>query len=97
MGAGAVATKKVVIEVEVPEGMEWLGEDELARMARAALERRLLLLRELDELIPEPLASEEEIMEMDRMIKRGLARRLEDELSFSPGSFKEFFYLKDSG
>jgi len=80
-----VATKKVVIEVEVPEGMEWLGEDDLARMARAALERRLLLLRELDELIPEPLASEEEIMEMDRVIKRGLARRLEDELSQDSG------------
>ena len=34
---------------------------------------------DLEELVPEPLASEEEIMEMSGVVKRGLARRLEHE------------------
>ncbi len=80
-----MATKKITVEVEVPEGLEGIGEEELAKIARSALERRLLILKELEDLIPEPLASEEEIMEMDREIKRALARRIEDELSKDRG------------
>ncbi|MEB3861610.1 MAG: hypothetical protein GSR84_05235 [Desulfurococcales archaeon] len=76
-----MATRRITVEVEVPEGLEGLGEEELARIARSALERRLLILKELEDLIPEPLASEEEILELDREIKRALARRIEDELS----------------
>ncbi len=80
-----MATKKITVEVEVPEGLEGIGEEELAKIARSALERRLLILKELEDLILEPLASEEEIMEMDREIKRALARRIEDELSKDRG------------
>jgi hypothetical protein len=76
-------TRKITVEVEVPEGLEWIDERILAGMARAALERRLFLLKRLEELVPEPLAAEEEIMKIDRLIKRSLARRLEDELSSS--------------
>ena len=76
-----MATRRITVEVEVPEGLEGLGEEELARIARSALERRLLILKELEDLIPEPLMSEEEILELDREVKRSLARRIEDELS----------------
>ena len=69
-------TRKIVVEVEVPEGLG-LSDEVLARMARAGLERRLRLLQELDKLVPEPLVSEEEIMEIDRRVKRSLARRLQ--------------------
>ncbi len=74
-----VATKKITIEVEVPEGLEEVDEELLAGIARSAIERRLLLLKELEELIPEPIATEEEIKEIDKEIKRAIARRLEDE------------------
>jgi len=83
MGEAMAKTRKITIEVEVPEGFEWLNGKVLAGMAKAALERRLFLLKRLEELIPEPLATEEEIMEMDRIIKKSLARRLENELSNS--------------
>ena len=76
-----MVARKVVVEVEVPEGLEWVSEEVLAGMARAALERRVFLLKRLDELIPKPLASEEEILEIDRALKRALARRLENEHS----------------
>ena len=69
--------KRITIEVEVPEELE-LGEEVLARMARAGLEKRLRLLMELDRLIPEPLVDEEEVMEIDRKVKRQLARRLQE-------------------
>ncbi|MEB2835916.1 MAG: hypothetical protein GSR80_000767 [Desulfurococcales archaeon] len=78
-------TRRIIVEVEVPEGLDHLSDEALAGMARAALERRLLLLKELEELIPEPIAGEEEIMELDRILKRALARRLEDELSKDSG------------
>ena len=91
MGAEAVATKKVVIEVEVPEDLAvvlerapWLKKV-IAREGVEGLRRRLMLQAELDLLTPDIDVSEEEIMEMDRMIKRGLARRLEDELSQDSG------------
>ena len=74
-----MTARKVTIEVEVPEGLEWLNEKAIASMAKAALEKRLKLLKQLEELIPEPLASEEEIMEIDREIKKALARRLANE------------------
>ncbi|MCE4599198.1 MAG: hypothetical protein F7C81_03265 [Desulfurococcales archaeon] len=74
-----MATKKITIEVEVPEGLEEVDEELLAGIARSAIERRLLLLKELEELIPEPIATEEEIKEIDKEIKRAIARRLEDE------------------
>ena len=70
--------KKIVVEVEIPEEFE-VDEKTLARMARAAVERKLFLLQRLEELVPSPLASEEEIMEMDKVIKRSLAQRLEHE------------------
>ena len=69
--------KRITIEVEVPEELE-LGEEVLVRMARAGLEKRLRLLMELDRLIPEPLVDEEEVMEIDRKVKRQLARRLQE-------------------
>ena len=69
-------TRKIVVEVEVPEGLG-LSDEVLARMAKAGLERRLRLLQELNKLVPESLVSEEEIMEIDRRVKRGLARRLQ--------------------
>ena len=74
---GETKTRRITIEVEVPEGLE-LGEEALARMARAGLEKRLRLLMELDRLIPEPLVDEEEVMEIDRKVKRRLARRLQE-------------------
>lgn len=76
-----VTKRRVVVEVNVPEGFEQLDEKTLAGIARAAIEKRLFLLKRLEELVPEPLASEEEIVEMDRTVKRTLARRLENELS----------------
>ena len=66
------------MEVEVPEGFE-VDEKTLARMIRASVERKLFLPQRLEELVPGPLASEEEIMDIDRVIKRSLARRLEHE------------------
>ncbi len=75
---GEAVVKKIVVEVEIPEGFE-VDEKALARMVRAAVERKLFLLQRLEELVPSPLASEEEIMEMDRVIKRSLAQRLEHE------------------
>ena len=77
MGETGTRTRRIVVEVEVPEGLE-LGDEVLARMARAGLEKRLRLLMELDRLIPEPLVDEEEVMEIDRKVKRQLARRLQE-------------------
>ena len=74
-----MTARKITIEVEVPEGLEWLNEKAIASMAKAALEKRLQILKQLEELIPEPLASEEEIMKIDREIKKALARRPRNE------------------
>ena len=71
--------RKVVVEVEVPENLGWLDEEDLAGMAKASIERRLRLLKRLEALIPKPLASEEEIMDADRDVKKRLSRRLENE------------------
>ena len=86
-----MATRKVVIEVEVPEDLAvvlerapWLKKV-IAREGVEGLRRRLMLQAELDLLTPDIDVSEEEIMEMDRVIKRSLARRLEDELSQDSG------------
>ena len=61
MGVGAVATKKVVIEVEVPEGAE---EDFVETLRKRAWELYLtykwLRLPEADERIVEELAREAE-------------------------------------
>ena len=82
-----MATKKITIEVEVPEDLAraiekapWLR-TVIAREGLEGLRRRLELQARLDLLTPETDITEEEIMEMDRIIKRALAERLENELS----------------
>lgn len=81
MGVEAVATRKVVIEVEVPEEVAVLLEANplvkrlLGELGVRELERRLLDLAVLDSLSPGPGLSEEEIMEIDEKVKEGLARR----------------------
>ncbi|MEB3806566.1 MAG: hypothetical protein GSR73_03525 [Desulfurococcales archaeon] len=81
-----MATKKVTIEVEVPEELAkviektpWLKKI-IAREGIEGLKRRMELQAQLDLLTPEIHITEEEIMEIDRKIKRALARRLQNEL-----------------
>ncbi|MEB3757159.1 MAG: hypothetical protein GSR79_09950, partial [Desulfurococcales archaeon] len=80
MGASGVATKKVVIEVEVPEGVdmalfEELVKKEALRMAKV-LEEWGSRLGER-ELTP----GEERLL---REIKRGVARRVEERVKSGP-------------
>jgi len=76
-----VATKKVVVEVEVPEEVAVLLEANplvrrlLGELGVRELEKRLLDLAVLDSLAPGPGLSEEEILELDEKVKEGLARR----------------------
>ena len=79
--------RKIVVEIEVPEELgvliekiPWLKKV-LAEEGIQGLRRRLQSQAELDLLTPDINIDEETIMEMDRIIKRGLARRLENELS----------------
>ena len=81
-----MATKKVTIEVEVPEELArviektpWLKKI-IAREGIEGLRRRMELQAQLDLLTPEIQITEEEIMEIDRKIKKALARRLQNEL-----------------
>ena len=82
-----MATKKLTIEVEVPEDIArivekkpWLREI-IANEGIEGLRKRLAKQALLDLLTPDVNVTEEEIMEMDKIIKRALARRLENELS----------------
>ena len=81
-----MATKKITIEIEVPEDLAWAIEkypwlrQVIAHEGLEGLRRRLELQARLDLLTPDTDITEEEIMEMDRMIKRALARRLQHEL-----------------
>ena len=79
-------TRKVTIEVELPEELArviektpWLKKV-IAREGIEGLRRRMELQAQLDLLTPETSITEEEIMEIDREIKRALARRLQNEL-----------------
>ena len=79
-------TRKVTIEVELPEELArviektpWLKKV-IAREGIEGLRRRMELQAQLDLLTPETSITEEEIMEIDRKIKRALARRLQNEL-----------------
>jgi len=81
-----MSTKKVTIEVEVPEELArviektpWLKKI-IAREGIEGLRRRMELQAQLDLLTPEIQITEEEIMEIDRKIKKALARRLQNEL-----------------
>ncbi|MEB2835909.1 MAG: hypothetical protein GSR80_000760 [Desulfurococcales archaeon] len=84
-------TRKVTIEVELPEEIAGLVERVpwlrrvIAEEGVEGLRRRLELQARLDLLTPETGLTEEEIMELDRILKRALARRLEDELSKDSG------------
>ena len=71
MGVGSVATKKVVIEVEVPRGVDekvFLREAE-RQLARISL---LMTLENLQKRVP----SQEEVEELSREIKRKAYRDL---------------------
>ena len=81
-----MTTKKITIEVEVPEDLAraiekhpWLRQV-IAHEGLEGLRRRLELQARLDLLTPDTDITEEEILEMDRVIKRALARRLQHEL-----------------
>jgi len=84
-------TRRVTIEVELPEDIAGLVERVpwlrrvIAEEGVEGLRRRLERQARLDILTPETEVSEEEIMEMDRILKRALARRLENELSKDSG------------
>ena len=82
-----MATRRITVEVEVPEELArvierapWLKKV-IAQEGVEGLKRRMERQAQLDLLTPETRVTEEEIMEMDREIKRALARRIEDELS----------------
>ena len=86
-----MATKKITVEVEVPEELArviertpWLKKV-IAQEGVEGLRRRMERQAQLDLLTPETRVTEEEILELDREIKRGLARRIEDELSKDSG------------
>ena len=66
MGAGAVATRKVVIEVEVPEGFS-IGKDRLEGIARAILFE--VAAQDISKLVK---PSEEEVREVIGKVRRGL-------------------------
>ena len=82
-----MATKKITVEVEVPEELArvierapWLKKV-IAQEGVEGLRRRMERQAQLDLLTLETQVAEEEILELDREIKRALARRIEDELS----------------
>ncbi len=86
-----MATRRITVEVEVPEELArvierapWLKKV-IAQEGVEGLKRRMERQAQLDLLTPETRVTEEEIMEMDREIKRALARRIEDELSKDRG------------
>ena len=81
-----MGTRRTRVEIEEPEWLAeaiervpWLGRV-LALECMEGLRSRMVLLARLDLLTPETRVTEEGIMEMDRRLRRGLARRLEDEL-----------------
>ena len=61
-----MATKKVVIEVEVPEGLS-IGKDRLERVARAILFE--VAAQDISRLVK---PSEEEVREVVERVRRGL-------------------------
>ena len=82
-----MASRKITVEVEVPEELArviekapWLKKI-IAQEGVEGLRKRMERQAQLDLLTPETRVTEEEILELDREIKRALARRIEDELS----------------
>jgi hypothetical protein len=81
-----IPVEEATIEIEVPkdiavlaEKMPWIKRV-LAEEGVKGVRRRLEKQAALDILTPEAKVSEEEIMEMDHVLKRAIARRLSDEL-----------------